>query len=414
MTQDKNDLTVSIPVPVLPSETVSRTEFQAMGSFVELNDGRLLYAVGSGYYLCDDGKRWQDQGPLRLTDGSEFRGFHAPSLVRLESGAIGLICVITEGERHWAGLHFLRSEDEGKSWSKPMQVSEPSLLSVSLEHDAAIVTSSGRIVVPVYRQIGRRDFVPDKSHFFGLSLLGDEWSLVGSHDYEPNPELSWIYYSDDEGRTWKRNANGEMMVTLDYEAGGSWSAEEPVVVEYWPNHLLMLYRTPLGRLFQSWSADDGTNWTLPEPSSLSASRAPAALKRIPGTDDLVVVWNQASGDEIQRGLLRHRLSAAISQDGGATWKLHKNVFCIDKDDRNFVEPSPVRHYRAARFSPRLPLNHCWAIYPAVTFWRDWMVITYIEIRRRMLKTGDLESPTQRESYQYVMTLPTSWLYSKPG
>ena len=40
---------------------------------------------------------------------------------------------------------------------------------------------------------------------------------------------------------------------------------------------------------------------------------------VPGTGDLLLVWNQASAEEIQNGLSRHRLSTAISNDGGASW-----------------------------------------------------------------------------------------------
>ena len=418
MAQTKTDLTTSNPVAVVPAQTVSRCELFAMGSFVGLNDGRLVYVMGSGvdktYISQDGGQSWQEQGALHYVDGSEIKDFHAPNLMRLKSGRIGMVYSASEPDQHWAGLLFARSDDETKTWSKPIRLSEPHLDHVALEHDAAIVTSSGRMVVPVYRGLGRRDFVPDKKHFFAVALLGDEWSLAGSHGFEPTPEISWVYYSDDEGQTWHRNANGEMMITLDYEAGGNWSAEEPVIVEYAPKHLLMLYRTPLGRLFQSWSKDDGSNWTMPRPTALAASRAPAALKRIPGTNDLLVVWNQASGDEIQRGLLRHRLSAAISQDGGASWKRHKNISCIDQDDRSYIEPSPIRYYRAESFSPRLPLNHCWATYPAVTFCKDRVVLTYIEVRKRMLVAGDLENPVRNENKQYAMTLPISWLYEKAG
>ena len=416
MTESNTDLITSNPMAVVPAQTLYRDTLWATGSFLELNDGRLLYVMGDGihmYYLSEDGgQSWQEQGALHFGDGSEIKDFHAPNLVRLKSGGIGLIYGVSAPDEHLAGLLFVRSDDDGRTWSMPLRISEPHVDDVTLEHDAAIVTGSGRIVVPVYRALGRRDFVPDKKHFKAVALLGDEWSLAGSHDYEPTPIISWVYYSDDEGQTWQRNANGEMMVTLDYEAGGNWSAEEPVVVEYAPKHLLMLYRTPLGRLFQSWSKDDGSNWTMPRPTALAASRAPAALKRIPGTNDLLVVWNQASGDEIQRGLLRHRLSAAISQDGGASWKRHKNISCIDEDDRSYIEPSPIRHYRAERFSPRLPLNHCWATYPAVTFWKDRVVLTYIEVVKRMLVDGDLENPVRNENRQYVMSLPISWLYEK--
>ena len=259
MTGSEKALTVSSPVPVVPPETLYKTEFWAMGSFLELSDGRLFYCIGQGVDKCyaseDGGKSWKDQWDICLVDGGELKGLHAANLVRLPCGDIGLVCTMEQPDADSSRLVFSRSGDDGQTWSVPTQISEPHLTPLSLEHDAAIVTSSGRIVIPVYRRIGRRDFVPDKKTFFAVALLGDEWSLAGSHGFEPHPLLSWVYYSDDDGQTWHRNANGEMMVTLDYEAGGNFSAEEPVVVEYTPGHLLMLYRTPLGRLFQSWSSD---------------------------------------------------------------------------------------------------------------------------------------------------------------
>ena len=120
--------------------------------------------------------------------------------------------------------------------------------------------------------------------------------------------------------------------------------------------------------------------------------------------DLLVVWNQASGDEIQRGLQRHRLSAAISQNGGASWKMHKNIVCIDEDDRSYVEPSPVRYYRSARFAPRLPASHCWAIYPAVMISKGRVIISYYEVRNRPLEGN--------ETRPAMIVLPIEFFYKK--
>ena len=301
---------------------------------------------------------------------------------------------------------FERSDDEGNSWSPKIRVDDTEATGQAAYvycPGSAITTSSGRIIVPVYRGIGSRDFVPEKS--INVGLQGDLWALSGSHSYEPRPFVSWVYYSDDEGQTWQRNANGEMMITIDDSAGGHWSCSEPTVAEYSPKHLLMLYRTSLGRLFQSWSSDDGTNWTRPRPTQIAAAQAPAFLKRIPGTNDLLVIWNQASGDEIERGLQRHRLSSAISQDGGATWKFHKHVVCLDKDDRSYVEPSPVRYYAAKRFSPRFPANYVMSHNQRLSFWENWVYIHYYETTKRMWKPEG-----GREYGLITISLPVSWFY----
>ena len=402
------------PVSFIPPETLFRFHFPSEGSFVELEDKRLLHVVAGVHQHSispDGGQTWEEHGPLCDIDGQENKGF-APSLLRLGSGGIGLIYSDFTDGAWWARLVFRRSDDEGKTWSEPIPISEPHV-AVPVLHDAAIVTTSGRIVLPVYCAAGRGDFVPHKDAVgTSVALRDDDWELVGSHAYEPSPELSWVYYSDDEGKTWHRNANGQMLVTLDYSGQGHWTCSEPVAVEYAPNHLLMLYRTELGCLFQSWSSDDGTNWTQPRPTRLSADQSPAALKRIPGTNDLLVVWNQSSGDEIVRGIQRHRLSAAISQDGGATWKFHRNLVCIDEDDPAYVEPSPVRYYRPRRWSPRLPRNMNLTVYPTVVFWHDRLLLTYAETNRRIFKgPGDYD---YHRRGPWLMAIPVSFFYKDLG
>ncbi len=412
MSDDTTDPTLGEPVSFIPPETLFRYHFPSEGSFAELRDGRLLHmAPGvNKFAISDDGGRnWAEHGPFCHVDGQTNRGF-APSVVRLQSGGLGLMFSDFADGEWWARLVFMRSDDEGETWTEPVQISEPHLTPAVL-HDAAIVTSSGRIILPVYAAAGGRDFVPDKESVgTSVALHGDDWDLVGSHGYEPSPELSWVYYSDDEGKTWQRNANGQMLVTLDYSGEGHWTCSEPVAVEYAPGHLLMLFRTELGRLFQAWSSDDGTNWTSPRPTRLSSDQAPASLKRVPGTDDLIVVWNQASADEMVRGVQRHRMSAAISKDGGATWKRHLNLVCIDEDDVSYVEPAPVQYYRARRWSPRMPRNMNMTIYPASTFHRDRFIFTYAETNRRIHKgPGQYES---RRRGPWLMAVPTSFFYSK--
>ena len=95
---------------------------------------------------------------------------------------------------------------------------------------------------------------------------------------------------------------------------------------------------------------------------------------MPGTDDLLILWNQVSGDEIERGRQRHRLTAAVSQDGGATWKFRKNVGALDGDETTYIEPPPIRSYRAANYTPRLPYNDRVMDYPSMYIGKDRVII----------------------------------------
>ena len=97
-------------------------------------------------------------------------------LLRLKTGGIGGFYDKSEPDKQY-GLTpwFVRSDDEGKTWSQPVEVGEP--YNNSVMHGAT-VTSTGRIVVSVYKLLGKT--VWEK----GRSLFGDDIALVGHHGYE--------------------------------------------------------------------------------------------------------------------------------------------------------------------------------------------------------------------------------------
>lgn len=312
-----NDEFASRVALTLPDETLFLHTYTGTPSIKELPDGRLLSIMNGleKQVSVDGGETWSESRALTDRSGNQIDG-NSPNLLTLNSGDLGLIYFFAARPDEARPVWFIRSMDEGASWSDPVRVSEPNV-KTAIWNDAAIVTSTGRIVLPVYYFVGNRMIVPDGVSR-SVGLFGDEWATVGGHGYENVMDVSWVYFSDDEGRSWQRNPDGEMMVTIDYNAGGHFSCEESVVAEVSPKHLLMIHRTQIGRLYQSWSDDDGSTWSHAEPTVLASSRSPACLRRIPGTNDLLILWNQASGGEIRRGRQRHRLTSAISQDGGVT------------------------------------------------------------------------------------------------
>lgn len=389
---------------------------------IELKDGGLL-GLHNGHctFSLDGGKSWGEAIPIKAADGSEPDGY-LRKLLRLKSGAIGAIWSPymsgSEREVQYAlDSVFIKSTDEGKTWSHPIRVSEPYNNACVFD---ATVTGTGRIIGAAYVLVGKT--IREK----GRALFGDEMAIIGHHGYEHFFTYCWVYYSDDEGETWNTNegkgkwgAGGELFVTLDYSAGGHWRCNEPVVEEVSPNRLLMLMRTPLGRFFQSWSSDNGTTWSHPEPSGLATSLAPAALSRVPGTDDLLVIWNQSSSDEIERGLQRHRLSTAISKDGGTTWLPGRNVFSIfGEHDHVYVEPPAIGNYRAMEQAPKLPANDFEGTYPKLTFWNDTALIQFHTAERAYYYmdeaglTGYDLPPDQRRGISTAaqISLPVSWFY----
>ena len=112
----------------------------------------------------------------------------------------------------------------------------------------------------------------------------------------------------------------------------------------------MMLRNTSGRIWKSFSEDRGVTWNKPEPTELASSYSPITLKRIPSTDDLLLIWNQASLEEMNvkvasrppgfKMIARHRLTCAISRDEGKTWENFKNLESLDKITR--VSPPPLR------------------------------------------------------------------------
>jgi hypothetical protein len=114
--------------------------------------------------------------------------------------------------------------------------------------------------------------------------------------------------------------------------------------------------------------------------SLASPPAPLAIKRIPSTGDLLVVWQQVSNWEGMIGLYRHRLSCAISKDDGVTWQNHRNLESLDDTTviENPVEAQMYGVYRQPldrkRYRHAPGFIRC--SYPTLTFLGDSAIISY--------------------------------------
>jgi hypothetical protein len=380
-------------------------------------DGALLgFPPGHRMVSADGGTTWGAREPVRDADGRPlgdlFRG-----LVRLKSGALGgFYGGDGEGKSQYTAVtFFVRSEDEGRTWSRPVRIVEPNN-NAWMYHNGATVTTSGRIVVSVFNLLGKTS-IPER----GRARFRNRVATIGHHGYEEYFTYCHVYYSDDEGKSWRPNegkgvwgSGGELFVTLDQSAGGNYGCEEPVVAEVEPDHLLMLMRTPLGRFYQSWSDDDGKSWSLPEPTSLASAYAPAALARIPGSRDLLVVWNQASQNEIEMGLQRCRISSAVSQDGGATWQHGPNVISRRQNEVTRLEPPPIRLYRALEQAGRLPPDDLEVLYPVMAFWRDRCVVSYGCMERSFWTMDEADRNFTKQGIQtdVCVGFPISWFYTR--
>ncbi len=294
-------------------------------AMVELADGRLAIIAGSKSISSTNcGRDWDTRSSL----GCEAMGSGASlSCIKLHSGRLALAHRGKEDAGggtemfNWNPFYLSLSENEGKTWGSP----NPMQLLGGPYQDTLIQTSTGRLIMPsrICHSNNRHpgldyDRVSSFGHWRGLRLQ------VSGHYHYPEVDIASVSYSDDEGESW-RQCQGQLMGWFDAEGipngrGGVTAVDEPSVAECADGRLMLMGRSTVGRLVQSFSEDSGETWSPILPTDLMSSYSPARLRRVPSTGDLICVWNQVSRDEIKRGYRRGRLSAAISKDSGASWE----------------------------------------------------------------------------------------------
>ena len=306
------------------------------GSFVTLKDGTILFAYTQFYGGAsdhsaarlvalrsrDDGRTWSE--PELLLDNEGGANVMSVSLLRLrKSGKIALIYLL---KNSWIDCrpHLRFSEDEGKTWSAPVWMTNAPGYFV-LNNDRVIQTRSGRLVAPVAFHRARGEDPDSSKSFDGRALA------------------FWLV-SDDEGATWSEAANW-----YGLPAPTRTGLQEPGVVETAAGELLSFFRTDQGMQWESRSSDDGKNWTPPAPGPMKSPVSPASLERL-ADGRLVAVFNDHSGEVPFTAGKRTPLVLAVSADGGKSWT-----------GKRVLEPDPQGWYcyTALHLTPEaLLLGYC--------------------------------------------------------
>lgn len=277
------------------------------GSFVTLNSGRILFNYSqfsegqhdhspsdiAEIHSDDQGRTWSR--PRVVISAGSHQNIMSVSLLRLASGKIARFYAIKKNK--WLDCHAVvsLSSDEGVTWSEPRLITDAPGYFV-LNNDRVIQTRSGRLIVPLafHRSRSQADIAPS---------------------WDSRAVALW-YYSDDEGSTWKE-ADTWWAMPVASRSG----LQEPGVVERPDGSLYAWFRTDQGVQYESISRDDGVTWSGPRPTGLQSPLSPASIKRLPGTDTLMVVFNDHSGRVPRPAKSNQRapLAVAFSTDGAALW-----------------------------------------------------------------------------------------------
>lgn len=275
------------------------------GPFLAGADGTLLSADAQAVLLSkDDGETWSAAAPA--CHGQNPREPGSFYLVRATDGALVMVYL------DLANYRFSWDDETGE----PKDDCHLELWAVRSLDGGATWVDRQRLLEGY------------NANFFGFIRLRNGRLVVVAEHLATRPGR-WVvcsFLSADEGRTWQRSN------LIDLGGHGHHDgATEPTVAELSDGRLLMLIRTNLDRFWQAVSNDGGRYWRTLQPSPLDASSAPGFLLRLQ-SGRLLLVWNRLNPEggvwpksqpgpaaEVSASWHREELSAAFSEDDGATW-----------------------------------------------------------------------------------------------
>ncbi|WP_232098597.1 exo-alpha-sialidase [Gimesia aquarii] len=275
------------------------------GSILPLNDGSLLYATTQ---FIDSGSDFASARIISKISTDGGRTWSEPRVLQENTGKKNVMSATLRylkgpmHEKRPIGLFYLKkntysdlkaylkiSEDNGKTFGEAIEITGPPGYHV-MNNDRITILSSGRWLAPVASTVDVRNV----NHF-----------------------VCTCFISDDQGKTWRQSQGN-----VDYAKRG---AMEPEVCELKNGNVLMIFRTQSGHIGSSVSEDGGEIWDKPGSWGVRAPEAPATLRRIPSTGDLMLIWNDHFKAGAGHGGKRTPLTVAISSDEGKTWKFKKNL-----------------------------------------------------------------------------------------
>lgn len=314
------------------------TEFprNSEGSFATLDSGRILFCYSQFYggaadssparlvriHSDDDGRTWSQ--PETLVENRGGHNVMSVSLLRLRSGKLALFYCI---KNSWLDCrpHMQLSSDEGATWTDPRLVQKAPGYFV-LNNDRVIQTAAGRLIMPLAFHRAK-DTDPESSKSWDSRAIA-----------------TWLW-SDNEGSTWQE-ATSWWALPVASRSG----LQETGVVERADGSLFSWCRTDQGTQYGFSSTDGGNTWTPPEPTEMKSPNGPASIKRLPGSADLLALYNDHSGRFPFPQNKRNPFVAAVSKDGGQTWPWRSRVE---------ADPDGLYHYTAIHFTKEaVLLGYC--------------------------------------------------------
>ncbi len=288
------------PRVVLRLDSGENNPRNSEGDFVELKDGSLLF-IYSHYYgesahdhatanlasriSKDRGITWSSSDKIEVNNEGGLNVMSV-SLLRLQTGEIALFYLRKNTADDCIPMMRL-SRDEAGTWGDAVPCITDKEGYFVLNNDRVIQLSNGRLILAVAQH----------------NVPGGQFNGKGK---------LYSYYSDDKGQTWHSSAMVPNPEDITFQ--------EPGLVHLKDNSLLMVIRSDAGTQCYSKSMDMGQTWGSVTRSTLISPVSPATIERIPGTGDLLAVWNYNLSTDEAMSKERTPLSIAISGDEGVSWQ----------------------------------------------------------------------------------------------
>lgn len=304
------------------------------GAFVELKDGRILFAYTRykgaswadaatadivGRISTDGGRTW---GDWKLIFANRAQNVMSVSLLRLQDGRIALIFL----EKSWLeripklrrnvqdkGILDCRpwisfSSDEGETWTEPVDVCEYPPIYIVVNNDRLVQLSSGRLILPMAIH-----------HKTSPNIKDDQ--VLGESNH--NRSETFFFLSDDGGANWREAK--QCCYPPQWLTSG---LREPGVVELKDGRVMAWFRTNADHQYKAFSSDGGESWTQAVPApEFPSNESPLSIKRDPTSGDLVAVWSDLDPrwgiKPMPESWFRTPLVIARSSDDGETWHDHR-------------------------------------------------------------------------------------------
>ena len=269
-----------------PGQTNNRN---SEGAFITLKNEAILFVYtryrGAGHddectadlygmLSEDEGETFGEPFPVFTCEEVGADNVMSVSLLRMENGDIGLFYLQKHNTERFCEPYFVRSADEGKTWSGHMRCVKEHGYYV-LNNDRMLCLKNGRILMPLAKH--EVTICPDGTVRFGEGRI-------------------FILASDDDGYNWYSLAENialPVKVWNDPQSGGLGScssAMEPGLVQLANGLVWCFIRTTLGRQYEMFSEDNGVSWTVPAPSRFTSPSSPLCVKRL-SDERLFAVWN---------------------------------------------------------------------------------------------------------------------------